>query len=274
MERPKKMQQVPGLTSIIRVAPFLALCSVLLSGSAYAESVLGSSLESLRHEIQVLREGQRELKTDLEEIKRLLNGREELARKELPRLKLPLDGSPTKGAASAKIVVVEFSDYECPYCARHFRETLPSIERDYISTGKIQYNFRNFPIETLHRNAAFDAEAGLCAGDQGKYWEMHDLLFATQEELHRYSVFEHAKTVGLHLGEFQLCLAEKAKYETVRKDLRSVTAAGVSGTPMFFIGRLDWMENEGTEYLDVQQTINGAKPYETFRSAIDNLLSR
>lgn len=253
------------------VTVFVFLSAMFLSVHAYGEASLGPSIDSLRQEVQALRDGQQELKKDLGEIKTLLLKKQEPIRKEPVSLKLPLSDGPVKGDVMAKIVVVEFSDYECPYCARHFRETLPRIEQDYISTGKIRYFFRNFPIETLHKNAMLAAEAGLCAGDQGKYWEMHDYLFAMQGALHKDFVLERGKTLGLDLGEFQRCLNGKAKHETVQSDLRSGTLAGVSGTPMFFIGRLREGGSADGAQLDVHHTISGAQPYEAFQAAIDNL---
>lgn len=256
------------------IAVVLITISALVAyGSAYAEDTLQSSIESLRDEVRALREAQQGVKHDLGEIKKLLERKEEPLRKDPAQAKLLLNEGPAKGEPSAKIVVVEFSDYECPFCAQHFRDTLPKIERDYISTGKIRYLFRNFPIESRHKNAMFAAEAGLCAGDQGKYWEMHDFLFTTQGKVNKDQAIAQAKTLRLELGVFQRCLDERAKQEAVRTDLRSGTAAGVTGTPAFFIGRAENLEKD-TMQLEVYRIISGAEPYETFQTAIDSLLQK
>lgn len=257
------------------VALALSTTSTLLTfGNVYGDAAVQPPVESLQSELQALREGQQQLREDLQEIKRLLSRKEEAARKEPVRLSLSLNQGPSKGDQSAQIIVVEFSDYECPFCARHFREILPRLERQYISTGKIQYFFRNFPIETAHKNAMLAAEAALCADDQGKYWEMHDSLFATQAALQKDRVLDHAKTLGLDLGAFNRCLDLKIKQEIVRKDVRSGATAGVSGTPMFFIGVAKKAGKEGGNQLEVYHTIKGASSFETFQTAIDDLLAK
>lgn len=268
-----KLQNAHKITQLVRVAAVVVFCALVPSGRGYAEPPPESSVELLRQEVQALREGQRELKRDLEDIRQLLHGKETSGQKAPARLTLPLRDGPAKGERSADIVVVEFSDYQCPYCSQHFHETLLQLEREFISTGKIRYLFRNFPIETIHKNAMFAAEAGLCAGDQGKYWEMHDLLFGTQEALEEDRVFDHAKGLGLDLDAFERCLNGKAKHEAVRTDMRLGTTAGVSGTPTFFIGRVKEVAN-GQPHLDVYHTISGAQSFESFQTAIDNLLSR
>ena len=233
---------------------------------------MGSNDASLR--LVRAQEGQQELRDDLQEIKRLLSKKEEPVRKEPVRWTLSLNQGPAKGDPSAQVIVAEFSDYECPFCARHFRETLPKLERQYISTGKIRYLFRNFPIETSHKNAMLAAEAALCADDQGKYWEMHDSLFTAQAALQKDRVVHRAQTLGLDLGVFQRCLDQKVKQEVVRNDVRSGTAAGVSGTPMFFIGRAKKTGKEDGTQLEVYHTVKGASSFETFQAAIDDLLAK
>jgi protein-disulfide isomerase len=96
---------------------------------------------------------------------------------------LNLKGDPFKGEKNAKVTLVEFSDYQCPFCARHVRATLPPLESEYIATGKIKYVFRNFPIASIHPLAFKAHEAANCSGEQDKYWEMHDRLFANSKAL-------------------------------------------------------------------------------------------
>lgn len=257
------------------VAVALSTATALLPfAHVYGDDTLQSSVESLRKEVQAVREGQQELRNDLQEIKRVLSRKEEPIRKDPVQWRLSLNQGPAKGEPSAQVIVVEFSDYECPFCARHFREILPKLERQYISTGKIRYLFRNFPIEAAHKNALFAAEAALCADAQGKYWEMHDSLFAAQAALQKDRVLERAQPLGLDLAVFQRCLDQKAKQEVVRNDVRTGAAAGVSGTPMFFIGRAEKTERENGIQLEVYHTVKGAASFETFQTAIDNLLAK
>src|SRR3989344_4001132 len=88
-----------------------------------------------------------------------------------------LGGAPVRGSASSAVTVVEFSDFECPFCGRMFTQTLPQLQRDYIDTGKVRFVYKQFPLTSIHKNAQWAAEASLCALEQGKFWEMHDKLF-------------------------------------------------------------------------------------------------
>jgi protein-disulfide isomerase len=88
--------------------------------------------------------------------------------------------APVKGNPNAKLTLIEFSDYQCPFCRRHAENTLPSLDKEYIATGKVRYVFHDFPLEAIHPQAFKAAEAAHCAGEQQKYWEMHGRLFANQ----------------------------------------------------------------------------------------------
>jgi protein-disulfide isomerase len=146
---------------------------------------------------------------------------------------------------------------------------LPQIEKEYIQTGKVRYVQRDFPIESIHKDAFKAAEAARCAGDQGKYWEMHDRLFANQQALGLKDLPQHAEALGLDASRFQQCV-ESGKYASaVRKDLADGQAAGVTGTPTFFLGLSD--PNSST--VKVLRTLIGAQSYGTFKEAIDSLPS-
>lgn len=163
------------------------------------------------------------------------------------------------GSDNAPITIVEFSDYQCPYCAKFFALTLAQIEDNYIKTGKARLVYRDFPLD-FHPQAQKAAEAAECAGDQNKYREMHDELFATQTlwsaNPAANDVFkQHAKKIGLNQKKFDSCLDDGTQANEVRKDLIEGASVGVSGTPGFFInGKL----------------ISGAMPYEeVFKPALD-----
>ncbi len=181
---------------------------------------------------------------------------------------LNIDHNPFKGEKDARLTLIEFSDYQCPFCARHVRDTLPQIERDYIKTGKVKYVFRDFPIETIHPNAFKAHEAANCAGEQGKYWEMHDRLFANQQALGRKDLSRHAQAVGLDLLDFERCVDSGRLAAEIRADRADGVKAGVKGTPAFFLGFTEPNESD----VRVLKVISGAKPYSAFKEAIDNLL--
>jgi len=174
--------------------------------------------------------------------------------------------APTLGNADAPITLVEFSDYQCPFCQRFFATTLPALKTDYIDTGKIRYVFRDYPLE-MHALARQAAEAAHCAGEQGKYWEMHDALFQNQGALAPPQLAEHAGAVGVDGAAFAACLSSGRFAARVARGLVDGAAAGVQGTPAFVVGR--------TQAGDVVEgtPIRGAQPLETFRRIIDQLLA-
>ena len=119
---------------------------------------------------------------------------------------LDLTDAPSLGRKDAPVTLVEFSDYECPFCQRHFLSVLPEIKREYVDTGKVRYVFVDFPLEQLHPHARKAAEAAYCAGEQGRYWEMHDALFTNQQALELPQLGGHARNLGLDATAFESCL--------------------------------------------------------------------
>ncbi|MFH0956236.1 MAG: thioredoxin domain-containing protein [Candidatus Aenigmatarchaeota archaeon] len=167
------------------------------------------------------------------------------------------DDDAVLGQASAKVTIIEFSDFQCPYCSRFVLQTFPQIKTNYIDTGKAKLIFRDFPLG-FHANAAKAAEAAECAGDQGKYYEMHDKLFGNQSALGIDSYKQWAAELGLNTATFNSCL-DSGKYTAeVAADAAAGAAAGVTGTPTFFIN--------GAKLV-------GAQPYEAFQQAIDAALA-
>lgn len=228
-------------------------------------------LKGLRQELEAIKEGQNKLHKDVQDIKTLLQAPRMGAAPPAPiqpvNMVLALDGDPMKGDKNAKVVLVEFTDYQCPFCARHVRDTLPQIEAAYVKTGKLRYVTREFPLESIHPQAFKASEAALCAGDQGKYWEMHARLFANQRALASAELTAHAQAVGLDQTKFTQCLEGGTKGAKVRKDLADGAKAGVNGTPAFFIGVADGAN------VKVTRTIKGAHPFASFKEAIDGVLA-
>lgn len=164
--------------------------------------------------------------------------------------------APTKGPANAPITIVEFSDFQCSYCKRVV-DVLDQVLGHY--PDKVKLAFRDFPIANIHPQAEKAAEAAHCAGEQGKFWEFHDLLFEKQDAIPTSNFAEHAKTLGLDVSTFQTCLDGHKYQEKVESNYAAGVKAGVSGTPAFFInGRL----------------LSGAQPLEAFKAVIDEELER
>ncbi|MCO6451790.1 MAG: thioredoxin domain-containing protein [Caldilineales bacterium] len=168
-----------------------------------------------------------------------------------------------RGSADAPVVIVEFSDYQCPYCLSHYNENMPQLLKDYIDTGKVQYVFKDFPLSEIHPQAQLAAEAAECAGVQDVYWEMHDKLFGQQAQWSNNAnagdVFKQfADDLGLDAEAFAECLDGGQFTAEVEADLFEGIDAGVTGTPGFFING---------------QFLGGFRPYSDFQAVIDGLLA-
>lgn len=178
-----------------------------------------------------------------------------------------LDGDPMKGSPDAPLTIVEFSDFQCPFCKRFYQETLPLIERDYIDTGRVNLVYRDMPLSN-HANAVPAHVAAECAYTQGAFWEYHDVLFDRQSEWNRLDhadleaqLVTYADELGLD-DSFAPCMMSADILQEVRKDALQASGYGATGTPTFFIG------NGDTGYV----MLTGAKPFEAFQSAIDSRL--
>jgi protein-disulfide isomerase len=173
---------------------------------------------------------------------------------EPPRAKIDPVGGPTKGPEAAPITIIEYADYQCPYCTRA-NAALKQVEERYA--GKVRIVFRDFPLTQIHPNAAKAAEAGACANEQGKFWPMHDKLFANQTKLGVPDLKQHATELSLDAEAFGTCLDSGKHAADVKKSLEEGQRLGLSGTPSFFInGRL----------------LVGAQPFEGFAQVIDEEL--
>ncbi len=246
----------------------------LLPGTA---PVLGQEKSSPASESATRQDDIAAIKADLEEIKKELKSLRQFLTQRLSRparsnapvaAEVSLAGNPMLGKKDAPITLIEFSDYQCPFCDRFFRTTLPTLKTEYIETGKVRYVFRDFPLDQIHPYARKAAEAAHCAGDQGKYWEMHDVIFQNRKALQIDKLKTHATNLKLDATAFNACL-ENGKYTAeVEKDYQDGTAAGVRGTPGFFIGKTRAGDSiQGT-------LISGAQPFAVFRQTIEGLLQK
>jgi protein-disulfide isomerase len=168
----------------------------------------------------------------------------------------------TRGSSGAPVTVYEISDFQCPFCAEFWRETLPAIERDYVATGKVQLVFVNMPLTGLHPNAEPAAELAMCAARQHKFWPMHDLLFRYQDRwanLPEPGSFFLAlgDSVGANRGQLQQCLRAKAMRPVVQADFEGSRRSGAASTPTFYI--------EG-------ELLVGAQPYSLFKQVLDSII--
>lgn len=154
-------------------------------------------------------------------------------------VQVSVDDDPQEGSNDAPVTIIEFSDFQCPYCSKFIigsGAAMPQIYEKYIKTGKVKLIFRDYPLP-FHENAQKAAETAQCAFDQGKYWEMHDKLFANQTALSVNNLKKYAQELGLDSKRFNSCLDSGQYTQEVKKDLQDGVTAGVSGTPSFFIAK-------------------------------------
>lgn len=254
----------------IQFLPGGALLALLFAGAFALSAQSDSGLSELREEIAALKKGQVAIQNDLAEIRKLVEKAPPQAPAGFKPIEVSLEGTPVMGSPDAKVTIVEFTDYQCPFCARHFNNTLPEIVKNYVDAGKLRYALREFPLTSIHPRATKASEAALCAGDQGKYWEMHDLIFKNPRSLGDADLLGHAGTLALDKSGFQTCL-EGGKYtEQVKQDVQFGTKAGVRGTPSFVLGLTD---PNNSKKFTATEFLRGAQPYAAFEKAIESLLA-
>lgn len=184
----------------------------------------------------------------------------------VPSDPVSMNPSTLRGNPAAKLTMIMFSDFECPFCGRFARETLPQLEASYVKTGLLALDFRHLPLP-IHANALLAATAADCAAQQGKFWEMHGPLFANQKGLLEGPIEEIAAGIGLDPGTFSKCLAAGPSTQ-IEADRAEAKRLGLSATPVFLIGAVT-----GHRQVKVQKVIRGARPLSDFVSAIEGAKS-
>jgi len=169
------------------------------------------------------------------------------------------------GRDDAPVTIIEFTDLQCPYCARHAMQTFPRLKAGYIDTGKLRYTSRDLPLP-FHSFALPAAVASRCAGEQGRFWEYREALFAAQATLGTEPYGRIARELGLDVERLEACRADGRQAADVNADLELARSHGIGSTPSFVIGRVVNGQFEG-------ELISGAKPYEFFAARIDALLA-
>ncbi len=177
---------------------------------------------------------------------------------------VPIEGAYSIGDPDAPVVMVEYTDFQCPFCSRHFQQTFPQIKANFIDTGLVRYVFKDFPLTSIHPQAVGAAVAARCAGDQGAYAAMHDALFTAQSQWSNQSntaeLFAgYASQLGLDTAVFTECLNSNQYESAIQADLQEGSSFGVRGTPAFFING---------------NFVSGAQPYSVFEQAINSLLNQ
>lgn len=239
---------------------------IMLAGCAEMQAKSGSGTS--QSEIEALKAGQTAILKDLEEIKKLLAPRKKRQQVSNVNQLMNVSADPSKGSATARLVIVEYTDYQCPFCARHVKSVMPQFIKNYVDTGKVRYILRDFPL-SFHKNATKAAYAAHCAGDQGKYWEMHDKLFNNQKALGADKLPGYAKAIGIDVARFDNCLANDRYKGHVNASMSEARKVGIRGTPSFVIG---FSQADGS--VKGEKLIRGAVGYNVFQKTIDEMLAR
>jgi len=174
-----------------------------------------------------------------------------------PLVNVSVDDDPAWGPEDAPVVMVEFSDFQCPFCGRFYQETYPRIQEVY--GDRIRFVYRDLPLPQIHPDAILAAQAAECADEQGAFWEFHDLIFSNQQDLSRNALGSFAVQMELDINTFNQCLDSGRYQQEVSADMQAAASYGIQGTPTFFING---------------RPIVGAQPFEVFAAVIDEELAR
>jgi len=238
-----------GIVAAIAIATFFG---------GYTLGALDSSDSGISNE---------ELKEILSEIKTAPQPTQAPSQPNAPAIiMVSVDDDPVKGDPNAPVTIIEFSDFQCPFCSRFYQQTLSQIETVYIDTGKVKFVYRDLPLDSLHPNARPTHIAAECADEQGKFWDYHDILFEKQSEWSRLAaadlqstLTQYASDLGLQSSSFENCLKSEKIADEVNKDVLDAAKIGATGTPAFYIG------NEKDGFIK----LSGAQPFTSFQAIID-----
>jgi len=220
-------------------------------------------LSSLRTDVRALQTEQHQILSRLDELKKILQSRSQPP----PISSVSVRGETFRGDSGARVAIIEYADFECPYCGEYERKVFPQILSEYIAIGKVKYFYRDLPLP-MHARAFPAARAARCAGEQGKYWEMHDSLFAKQNALSAPALLDRAQTLGLDRAKFTECQSSEKYAADIQKNLSDAQNMQIEGTPTFFIGVV---ESGGD--VTIKKRFQGAAPFDVFKTQLDALLA-
>ncbi|HEX9081815.1 MAG TPA: thioredoxin domain-containing protein [Holophagaceae bacterium] len=254
------------------IRPIRSLCLVVLawlSGGGGLEAQQPSPVPeaSLREQIQALQEGQRRILAELAAIQARL-GTPSALPKPGAIVSVNVHGEPFRGAAAARVAILEYSDFDCPFCAKFANGTLRQLESDYIQSGRVKYFFRDLPLPE-HPQADYKAQVARCAGAQGKFWEAHDRLFSDLRPLDAFRLAAFIHNLGLDPVAFKADLDSGRFAQAIHLSEQSAERLQVRGTPAFLLGAL----SPDGQVLRVSRVLLGAPDYATFREILDGLLA-
>jgi protein-disulfide isomerase len=236
----------------------LAVIVVAMGGAALAEPMTRDQGDAILRELR--------------DIKQLLAAQQQApaqpaAPQPAPNLTVRGDAIYVLGSSDAPLTMVEFTDYQCPFCGRFETATFPEIKKNFIDTGKMRLIVRDLPLTELHPYALKAAQSVQCAGDQGKFWEMKDMVFRNQNKLDGDALAGYAKNLALDGDAFKSCMADGKHLKEIGDEAKYAQSLGITGTPTFIIGKTSGNSVKG-------RMIVGALPYENFAAVINGMLDK
>ena len=182
---------------------------------------------------------------------------------QITKAKIGIDGSYTMGSKDAPLTMVEFTDFQCPFCQRFHVTTFSELKKNYIDTGKLRFVSRDMPLD-FHPNAMQAANAGRCAGEQGQFWAMRDLMNSNPEKLDMNNLVNYAQELKLNAASFRTCVESRKYAKAIQTDMALAAKIGANGTPSFVVGK------STPDGVDGELVI-GAMPYQVFDQKLKEL---
>jgi protein-disulfide isomerase len=246
----------------------LGILAIALSAAVGAGAAQPSNddLANLKDEVARINVQQQQILASLDELKKMLKSPGQPPLKVRPTMSVA--GEPFKGAPAAKLAIIEYADFQCPFCRRFEHDIYPQIRDSYVNTGKLKYFHRDMPL-SFHQGAMPAARAVHCATEQGKFWEMHDSLLEDAASLSVADIDAQAGKLGLNVAALDKCVSSDRFADIIQRSITEANEMQITGTPTFIIGTLDAQGN----LMSVKKTVVGATSFEAFKAALDPLLA-
>jgi protein-disulfide isomerase len=235
-----------------------AVAAMLLAAApvARADGITNEQAQDILNELKQIRQV----------LEKMQSGNQAAPQDDKVSYKMPSGGF-SMGDAKAPLVIVEYTDFQCPFCQQFHNQAFAQIKANYIDTGKVRFISRDFPLD-FHENARRAATAGRCAAEQGKYWEMRHVMIVNADQLKPEQLANYAGQVKMDVPKFKACLDNPDKFKAqIDKEIAEGGVAGVTGTPTFVIGRIENDKIEGVRFV-------GAQPYANFDAKIQEMLTQ
>lgn len=262
----REQYQMKSRLYIIQAALTLLVAGCFWQNAVGADTKAAAGDERIYTELEALKAGQQTILKELAEIRKLVTPKKREVVSDI-NVVLDVTGDPVKGSPDARLALVEFTDYQCPFCGRHAKSVMPQVLKAYVDSGKVRYVIRDYPLP-FHKEARNAAYAAHCAGEQGKYWEMHDVLFSNQKALARDKLSEYAGSLELDVAAFNECVDSGRYADKVDDSMKDGARATVQGTPSFVVGMVgDDGKVKGTKI------IRGAVGLNVFKPTLDGFLN-